>query len=211
MQENNAENLEGNDLEPRSERALTECMTVLPNKGRAEGADGLFIVIGENDEHEQTYLADTRTNSCECKDDKYNLDDQEACKHVRRCLYEKGEENIPADVLGDIEIDAAFGAQVDASPTFVTADGGIINGDTGDILEDEAGTETENDTDGEDNSADVDIWGTPEPEINQYNRPTGHWVVSCEDCGITVCTGDTETATHRSECEYADRMEERID
>jgi len=116
-------------IESRTERALTECMTVLPNKGRADGAPDLFIVVGENENGE--YLADTRTTSCECADDEYNLGDQEACKHVRRARIATGDRPVPASALetGNISIDDTFGAHVDASPKFATADGGIIDGD----------------------------------------------------------------------------------
>ena len=69
-------------IESRTKRALDEYMTVQPEFGRAQGAPGLFVVIGENENGE--YLVDTRTTSCECADDKYNLEDEEACKHVRR-------------------------------------------------------------------------------------------------------------------------------
>ncbi len=68
-------------IETRTERALTECMTVLPDHGRAEDAPGLFVVVGENCNGE--YLVDTRTESCECKDAKYR-DPEGGCKHIRR-------------------------------------------------------------------------------------------------------------------------------
>jgi hypothetical protein len=177
-------------IESRTERALTECMTVLPNKGRADGAPGLFIVIGENGGGE--YLVDTCTTSCECDDDKYNLDDREACKHVRRARIATGDRPVPASALdsGNISIDDTFGAHVDASPKFATADGGIIDGETNDVVDDS-----------DDESA---IWSDPRPEIDKFGSPTGAHVVECLDCGVETTTSLTEFASHREECRHAD-------
>jgi len=177
-------------IESRTERALTECMTVLPNKGRARGAPDLFIVVGENENGE--YLADTRTATCECADDEYNLADGEACKHVRRARIATGDRPVPASALetGNISIDDTFGAHVDASPKFATADGGIIDGETGEVLED--------DNDSEDVAA--SIWSEPKAEIDQYGKPTGDHYVRCQECGVEVLTALTDCARHREEC-----------
>jgi hypothetical protein len=184
------------DIEPRTERALTECMTVLPNHGRAAGAPGLFIVVGENDENDQTYLADTRSNTCECGDDEYNLDDQEACKHVRRAEIAAGDRPVPADVLGDIEIDSTFGAQVDASAKFATADGGIIDGETGNLLE-------ENDDEPESESeSEVNIWSCPRPEIDPFGNYTGFDIVECTSCEVETIVPLKDTASHKEGCSH---------
>jgi hypothetical protein len=175
-------------IESRTERALTECMTVLPNKGRADGAPDLFIVVGENENGE--YLADTRTATCECADDEYNLGDQEACKHVRRARIATGDRPVPASALetGNISIDDTFGAHVDASPKFATADGGIIDGETGDVLQDE------------DDRVNTDLWSAPRPEVDKHGRPTGAYYVKCFECGVEVLQGQQGRSVHREGC-----------
>jgi len=180
-------------IESRTERALTECMTVLPNKGRARGAPDLFIVVGENENGE--YLADTRTATCECADDEYNLADGEACKHVRRARIATGDRPVPASALetGNISIDDTFGAHVDASPKFATADGGIIDGETGEVLQDD-------DEGDERDRVNRDLWSAPRPEVDQYGRPTGAYYVKCFECGVEVLQGQQGRNVHREGC-----------
>jgi len=182
-------------IESRTKRALDEYMTVQPDFGRAQGAPGLFVVIGENGNGE--YLADTRTTSCECADDKYNLEDEEACKHVRRCRIATGDRPVPARALsdGNITIADTFGAHVDASPKFATADGGVIDGATGEVLEDEH--------DREPDSENEDVWSDPKVEVDKYGKPTGDHYVTCEDCGIEVVTALTDCASHREGCSHS--------
>jgi hypothetical protein len=176
-------------IESRTKRALDECMTVLPNHGRADGAPGLFVVIGQNGNGE--YLVDTRTGSCECKDAEYR--DPDGCKHLRRCRIAKGDTPVPADALGRIEIDDTFGAQVDASAKFATADGGLIDGSTGEVIEDEPDSEDVAES----------IWSDPKAEIDQYGKPTGDHYVTCEDCGVEVLTALTDCASHREGCSHS--------
>ena len=171
------------ELEQRTERALTECMTVLPGHGRAQGAPGLFVVIGENCNGE--YLVDTRTESCECKDAKYR-DPDGGCKHLRRVRIAQGDTPIPAQVLGEITIDSIFGVHVDASPKFATADGGIIDGENGEEIS-------------EQNTA-ASIWSDPMAEVDKYGQPTGDHYVRCEECSIEVLTALTDCASHREGC-----------
>jgi len=170
-------------IETRTRRALEECMTVLPNKGRADGAPGLFVVVGENENGE--YLVDTRTQSCECKDAKYR-DPEGGCKHLRRCQIAQGETPVPAGALDEITVDSTFGVHVDASPKFATADGGIIDAESGEEISDE-------------NTA-ASVWSDPKVEVDKYGKPTGDHYVRCEDCGIEVLTALTDCASHREEC-----------
>jgi|APHM01.1.fsa_nt_gi SWIM zinc finger. len=129
-------------IETRTKRALTECMTVLPDHGEASDSEDLFTVVGQHGNGE--YLVNLDDGSCTCKDSQYNLDNDTDCKHVRRVRVCTGDIPVPNDALGDIQIDNTFGAHVDASAKFVTADGGIIDGETGDVLqENETETETE--------------------------------------------------------------------
>jgi hypothetical protein len=171
-------------------------MTVLPDKGRADGAADLFVVVGENENG--AYLADTRTATCECADDEYNLRPLEACKHVRRARIATGDRPVPASALdsGNISIDDTFGAQVDASPKFATADGGIIDGETGDVLQDE---DDEDDQDGDDR-VNTDLWSAPRPEVDKRGRPTGAYYVKCFDCGVEVLQGQQGRNVHREGC-----------
>jgi len=198
MSESESDAQDCTDVESRTERALSECMTVLPNHGRAASAPDLFIVVGENGNGE--YLADTRTTSCECDDDKYNLDDREPCKHVRRARIATGETPVPADALGRIEIDDTFGAHVDGSAKFATADGGIIDGSTGEVIEDD------NEPDNEPDSENEDVWSDPRPEIDKHGVPTGAHVVECTECGIETITTLTDHTSHREGCSYSHSM-----
>ena len=169
-------------IETRTERALTECMSILPNHGRADGAP--FVVIGENCNGE--YLVDTRTESCECKDAKYR-DPDGGCKHLRRVRIAQGDTPIPAQALGEITIDSTFGAQLDTSAKFATADGGLIDGDTGKEISDNTNTA-------------ASIWSDPMAEVDKYGKPTGDHYVTCQECGIEVLTALSDCASHREDC-----------
>jgi len=171
------------ELEQRTERALTECMTVLPDHGRAQGAPGLFVVIGENENGQ--YLVDTRAGSCECKDAKYR-DPDGGCKHLRRVRIAQGDTPIPAQALGEITIDSTFGAQLETSAKFATADGGLIDGETGEEIS-------------EQNTA-ASIWSDPMAEVDKYGQPTGDHYVRCQECGVEVLTALADCATHREGC-----------
>jgi len=170
-------------IETRTERALTECMTVLPDHGRAQGAPGLFVVVGENENGQ--YLVDSQTGSCECKDAKYR-DPDGGCKHLRRVRIATGEIPVPANALGEITIDSTFGAQLETSAKFATADGGIIDGESGEKISDE--------------NTVASIWSDPMAEVDKYGQPTGDHYVRCEECGIEVLTALSDCATHREGC-----------
>jgi hypothetical protein len=179
----NEESETKDSIETRTRRALEECMTVLPNHGRADGAPGLFVVIGENENGQ--YLVDARSQSCECKDAQYR-DPDGGCKHIRRCRIAQGETPVPAGALDEITIDSTFGAQLETSAKFATADGGLIDGETGE----EISAETESTT----------SWSDPMAEVDKYRKPTGDHYVRCEDCGIEVLTTLSDCATHREGC-----------
>jgi len=118
--------LDGNEsIEPRTERALTECMTVLP-----EGGD-VYTVVGENQNGE--YQVDARTGVCSCDDFKYR-EPADGCKHVRRVAFATGARPVPIDVDG---VDEHLGEHVESSPRrAAVADGGEVleeqKGDGGD-------------------------------------------------------------------------------
>jgi len=186
-------------IESRTRRALEECMTVLPDFGRAAGAPDLFIVVGENCNGE--YLVDLRTESCECADAEYR-DPAGGCKHLRRCRIATGESPVPADALGEITIDSTFGAQLETSAKFATADGGIIDGSTGEVIEDDHDHDHDHDSDDEDEDIAESIWSEPKAEIDKYGKPTGDHYVTCEDCGVEVVTALAAHASHRDSCTF---------
>jgi hypothetical protein len=188
MSENESESQDCVEVETRTERALSECMTVLPNHGRADGAPGLFVVIGQNGNGE--YLVDTRTGSCECADAEYR-DPEGGCKHLRRCRIATGETPVPADALGEVTIDSTFGSQVETSAKFATADGGLIDGSTGEVIDDDSEDVAES------------VWSDPKVEIDKYGKPTGDHYVRCQECGVEVLTALTDCASHREGCSHS--------
>jgi hypothetical protein len=114
------------DLDKRDVRALTEPMTVLPDEGRADGADGLFLVVSHTGNQ---YLVDTVTGACECPDAEYR-DPDGGCKHRRRAEYATGQTAIPSWVDRDA-VDDLLGAATDDGPRYAAADGGVIEADDG--------------------------------------------------------------------------------
>lgn len=111
-------------IEPRTERALTEYMSVLPEGGE------IYTVVGQNG---GTYTVDGREGRCTCPDAEYNLDDDERCKHQRRVAVATGERPVPVEVDG---VDEQLAEHTEAVPRVVASDGGIIEaGDEGEILD----------------------------------------------------------------------------
>lgn len=115
------------DFEQRDVRALTECMTVLP-----EGGD----VFSVSTESGSEYTVDTRESRCTCPDATYN---DAHCKHLRRVAYATGSKPLPEWAERDA-VDGLLGEHTDASPTVAVADGGneiIVAGDDAEILDGE--------------------------------------------------------------------------
>jgi len=56
---------DSDESDQRDTRALTECMTVLPETGQARGAPDLFVVVSASG---REYLVDTREDACNCPD-----------------------------------------------------------------------------------------------------------------------------------------------
>ena len=105
------------DLEPRTERALTEYLTVLADVGQARGAPDLYVVISQSGSE---YLVDADLGACSCPDAEYR---DATCKHARRVAFATGATPIPAGVDG---VDDQLGAHVDATPQVAAADGGEV-------------------------------------------------------------------------------------
>ena len=130
------------ELEQRDVRALTECMTVLP-----EGGD-VFSVVTESGSE---YTVDTRESRCTCPDYQYN---DAHCKHIRRVAYATGSKPIPECADCDA-VDGLLGEHVDDAPTVAVADGGseiIVAGDDAEILD------GEDDGDGRPEDCDCGSW-----------------------------------------------------
>lgn len=98
-------------LEKREVRALSECMTVLP-----DGPD-LFTVVGENG---GTYTVDVREGRCTCPDHRHR---EVTCKHLHRVRFAIGAKSIPGWVDADA-VDSHLGEHVEGGPKVAVTDGG---------------------------------------------------------------------------------------
>lgn len=134
MNDYESADIESTDLEPRTERSLTECMTVLPD------APDLFTVVGENGN--ESYRVDVRAGVCSCNDFTFR-EPEGGCKHLRRVAFATGERPIPASVEG---VDPLLGAQTDDTPRRAASDGGVVE-TTKDTDESDDGDERPEDCD----------------------------------------------------------------
>ena len=103
----------GNErIDSRTERALTQYLTVLADVGRAKGADDLFLVVSQSGTE---YLVDRREGRCTCPDHEHR---GVRCKHLRRVAFATGARPVPDGVDG---VDSQLGMHVDgatsSSPT----------------------------------------------------------------------------------------------
>lgn len=71
------------EVDDRTHRALTECMTVL------EDGPDLYTVVSESGSE---YNVDAREKRCTCPDHKHR---EAICKHIRRVAYATGEKEVP--------------------------------------------------------------------------------------------------------------------
>jgi len=110
---------ESTDLEPRTKRALTQCMTALP-----QGGDVYSVTTESGSE----YLVDFRESRCTCPDHQHR---RARCKHIRRVAFATGTEPIPKKIEEE-QIDEQLGVHIDPnqqeSQSTVVADGGAIVG-----------------------------------------------------------------------------------
>lgn len=102
------------DLPPRTVRALTESMVVLPDGG------DIYTVVGENGNGE--YSVDAREGRCTCADHKHR---EVACKHQRRVAYAIGQEPIPGEIPRET-IDNVLGTHTEEPVQVAVSDGGEI-------------------------------------------------------------------------------------
>jgi hypothetical protein len=99
------------DIAPRTWRALSESMAVLP-----EGGD-IYTVIGENGNGE--YQVDAREGRCTCPDHRHR---EVTCKHARRVAYATGDSTIPDEIPRE-SIDELLGSHTDEPVRVVVSDG----------------------------------------------------------------------------------------
>ncbi len=127
------------DLEPCTERALTEYLTVLPETDPVSeptpvaGADGLVLVCSQSGSE---YVVDLEGGRCTCPDAQHNLGPDEACKHETRARFATGREPLPAAAVAALDVDPNLGAHTDASLRFAATDGGVVNaGDDAELVD----------------------------------------------------------------------------
>lgn len=104
--------VKGHDgIEPRTKRALRECMTVLPLGG------DVYSVTTESGSE---YRVDARDGRCTCSDHQHR---DVRCKHLRRVALAEGRRPVPEQLL--TVADDLLGAHADG-PRVVAADGGAV-------------------------------------------------------------------------------------
>jgi len=115
MSEYDTIEVEDTDLEPRTERALTECMTVLSLGGN------IYSVTTQSGSE---YRVDTDEVRCTCPDHKHR---GVRCKHQRRVAFAVGDQAIPATIE---DIDEHLGKHVEPPIRVTASDGGKAVSDT---------------------------------------------------------------------------------
>lgn len=96
MTNDNADLQDADGIDKRDRRALTECMTVLP-----QGGD-IYEVTTESG---KSYQVDTRGGRCTCPDHEHR---DAVCKHIRRAAFADGLRPIPPAIDRD-EVDDLLG------------------------------------------------------------------------------------------------------
>jgi hypothetical protein len=186
-----SETEDSTDIKPRLRRALEEPLSVVSVDGTPICGD--VSIVSVESHSGKSYTVDVREGRCDCPDAQYNLGDNQRCKHQIRAEIALGRSPVPVRAAETVDVDPVLGAHTDATLQFATADGGIIDGETGDEIS------TETDTDTETASC---IWSDPQVEIDQYGSPTGDHYVRCTDCGVEVLVSLTDCASHREECRH---------
>lgn len=127
------EESDGIEIEPRTERALSEPLSVVSLDGTpVESTDETIVMVVSHSG--ESYHVDAEVGRCECPDHKHR--DAE-CKHIRRARIELGETTVDSRVLAGVDVDEQLGANA-PGPQVATSDGGIIEaGDDGEILDEQ--------------------------------------------------------------------------
>jgi predicted nucleic acid-binding Zn finger protein len=170
---------EQDSIASRTRRALEEPLTVLTTDLKPiqdRGVDVVTVTSHSGSEYE----VNVNDGRCTCPDWEYNLDDDEACKHLRRARIALGRESVSTDTIARLDVDANLGANA-PGPAVATSDGGVILDDDGN---------------------EPDQWEGPFPEVNCYGELTGAKYARCRGCGREVLVGNEETATHAAGCAH---------
>jgi hypothetical protein len=174
-------------------------MTVLPELGRAEGADGLYLVVTESGSE---YLVDARTGACECPDYQYR-EPEDGCKHIHRVAYATGKVSIPAWVDTDA-IDSHLGIRTDATPLNDFRVPASESPESGNTARADGGTRTEK-------AGETDrSGGLPgdDPVFTYHREPAhvgGARYLRCTGCGIESVLPKPDTLIHRDGCPEVER------
>lgn len=179
------------DIKPRLRRALEEPLSVVSVDGTPICGDASIVSVESHSG--KSYTVDVREGRCNCRDAQYNISDDQQCKHQIRAEIALGRSPVPVRAAETVDVDAVLGEHTDATLQFATADGGIIDGETGNKISAETDTDTETAT---------CIWSDPKVEIDKYGTPTGDHYVCCTDCGVEVLVSLTDCASHRNGCRY---------
>jgi hypothetical protein len=133
MSTNASHGNESIDVEPRTERALSEPLSVVSLDGTpVESTDETIVMVVSHSG--ESYHVDAEVGRCECPDHKHR--DAE-CKHIRRARIELGETTVDSRVLAAVDVNEQLGANA-PGPRVATSDGGIIEaGDDGEILDEQ--------------------------------------------------------------------------
>ena len=107
------------ELDGRTERALTESMTVLSL------GDEVYSVTTESGSE---YRVDGCADRCTCPDHKHR---GATCKHIRRVAFATGEQPIPADLDG---VDPLLGKHTDGQP-YSTDEEPVVTTGGGEIID----------------------------------------------------------------------------
>jgi hypothetical protein len=121
MLTNESDAVDCNDIEPRTERALTECMTVLSTSGTpiTDAETQTVSVVSHSGE---TYTVNAVQEVCDCPDHQHN---HRICKHIRRSRFALGIDELSSATLREFEIDDDFAAHC-PGPIVLASDGGRV-------------------------------------------------------------------------------------
>jgi hypothetical protein len=176
----NGHDEESTDIDDRTQRALTETLTVLtPDGTPVENPNRTtFSVTSASG---ATYQVDLVTGDCDCADAEYRAPSG-GCKHVRRARLATGREVVPAAVDADDQL----GEHV-ATPA---TDGGVVTAAERNHAEVIDGDDT-------------NPWNGPFTEYDRYGQPTGARYVRCRDCGVEVIVGGAGPGVHTDDCSHS--------
>jgi predicted nucleic acid-binding Zn finger protein len=171
------DNSRQDSIETRTVRALEEPLTVLTTDHRPI-QDQDVGVVSVTSHSGSVYEVNVNDGHCTCPDAEYNLDDDEACKHLRRARIALGRKSVSTDTIACLDVDPQLAANA-PGPAVATSDGGVILDDDGN---------------------DADQWEGPFAEYDQYGELTGAEYVRCRDCGHEVIVGHEDDTTHAAGC-----------